>query len=249
MAILSLLFGKTKGSKIQVSKTLGALGSIVGTPQSLVIDASIAISHDTEATPTEYPVEEGSKISDHIMVEPATVTIEGIITDTPLGFEALASGLLTAGARAVASKALGGLGATAGAIVGGSIGALLSTSDNKVRDSYLFLRELQTERVTFTLVTSLQSYSNMVLQRLSVPQETKFGNSLKFTATMKQIRIVSSFLKILPEGTLDAAVADAMTNISEGDKLGVNLTGLNAASRRAATAGSRTVGLISEFVH
>lgn len=218
MALLSLLFGTQKGTAIKVSKTLGALGTVLGVPQTLTIDAALKITHDSEANPTEHPVEEGSKISDHIQVETPTVTIEGIITDSPLGLLSIAAGALTSGARAVALKQAGGLGAAAGALVGGSIGSLLNTSSNKVRDSYLLLRELQIQRVTFTLITSLQTYSNMVLQKLSVPQEPEWGNALKFTITLKQIRLAASFKKQVIDGTVEASAVDAATNITEGGK-------------------------------
>jgi hypothetical protein len=48
------------------------------------IDAMISISPTSVAQVTQHPVEEGSDISDHIILNPQTVVIEGVVTDTPL---------------------------------------------------------------------------------------------------------------------------------------------------------------------
>ena len=67
--VLSLLFGK----KYQKGK----IGSVE-------LDVTMREDHRYSSRVTNYPVEEGSTLSDHIINEPAEITLEGIVTDSPL---------------------------------------------------------------------------------------------------------------------------------------------------------------------
>lgn len=49
------------------------------------IDASLSETHSYSCEVTEYPVEQGSAISDNVRPKPIVVTIEGIVSDTPIG--------------------------------------------------------------------------------------------------------------------------------------------------------------------
>ncbi len=48
------------------------------------VDAAITEEHAFDADVTDYAVEKGSNISDNIRSRPAKVTIEGVVSDTPL---------------------------------------------------------------------------------------------------------------------------------------------------------------------
>lgn len=68
---LSLLFGK-KYARTAIS--------------SVVLDAVLTEDHQYNARVTNYPIEDGRIISDHIINEPETVQITGVVSDTPLSF-------------------------------------------------------------------------------------------------------------------------------------------------------------------
>lgn len=68
---LSLLFGK------KYART-----SVAG----VVIDAVLTEDHAYNSRVTNYPVENGLIISDHIINEPDTLQITGVVSDTPLSF-------------------------------------------------------------------------------------------------------------------------------------------------------------------
>lgn len=51
---------------------------------SVFLDATISEDHSYNSRVTSYPVETGGIISDHIINEPETLTITGIVSDTPL---------------------------------------------------------------------------------------------------------------------------------------------------------------------
>ena len=67
--VLSLLFGKKYAQ------------SNVG---GIFLDATISEEHIYNSRVTNYPVEDGRIISDHVINEPETLQITGIVSDTPL---------------------------------------------------------------------------------------------------------------------------------------------------------------------
>lgn len=67
--VLSLLFGKKY-----------AQSSVGG----IFLDATLTEDHQYNARATSYPIETGGDITDHIINEPETLNITGIVTDTPL---------------------------------------------------------------------------------------------------------------------------------------------------------------------
>lgn len=48
------------------------------------LDVTLREVHSYNSRVTNYPIEEGSILSDHIINEPTIVVLEGIVTDTPL---------------------------------------------------------------------------------------------------------------------------------------------------------------------
>lgn len=67
--VLSLLFGK-KYAQTSIS--------------NVVLDAVITEDHNYNSRVTSFPVENRLNISDHIINEPETLTISGVVSDTPL---------------------------------------------------------------------------------------------------------------------------------------------------------------------
>ena len=53
---------------------------------SVFFDATLSETHETSSTTTNFPVEDGSFISDFVITNPETLNISGLITDTPLNF-------------------------------------------------------------------------------------------------------------------------------------------------------------------
>ena len=145
-----------------------------------VIDASITESHTYESQVTEFPVEQGSAISDNVRPMPISVTIEGIVSDTPIGIMAdlrnneHGDQAFLPTTDAATAKARGDLQSAP------SIDALAAML--AIRDA----------RQPVPIVTSLASFDNMVLINLEVPRDATTGYALRFTATFKQITIVTN---------------------------------------------------------
>lgn len=54
------------------------------TINGFAIDASLSEDHTFDNEITEYPIEDGSVITDHVRRKPTQVVIEGLVSDTPL---------------------------------------------------------------------------------------------------------------------------------------------------------------------
>lgn len=58
--------------------------TLFGTTNVVEFDATLSEKHDSGARATEHPVEEGANTTDHVRPELDVVSLEGIITNTPL---------------------------------------------------------------------------------------------------------------------------------------------------------------------
>lgn len=75
MSLLTLLFRSLAGA--------AGLPTQIGL---LTVDVTLQESHEFGARATDWPVEEGTVITDHVRLEPRALTIEGFVTDTPIAF-------------------------------------------------------------------------------------------------------------------------------------------------------------------
>lgn len=54
-----------------------------GQTYTMELDASVHEQHDETATITDHPVERGSNVADHLRPDPKSISIEGVISNTP----------------------------------------------------------------------------------------------------------------------------------------------------------------------
>lgn len=66
----------------------------------LVIDCSLSETHSFDSEITDNPVERSADVSDHKRLKPETLTISGLVSNTPLGDAANESDAAKRGARA-----------------------------------------------------------------------------------------------------------------------------------------------------
>ena len=83
--ILDLLVPR---KRVTFSVDTGEAGFFIGNPVTL--DASTDETHSSESEITDFPVEEGANISDNSRPKPARLTIQGVVTGTPLDITAIA---------------------------------------------------------------------------------------------------------------------------------------------------------------
>lgn len=142
----------------------------------LSIDAVIKECHELRSQVTEHPIESGASFCDHVSNLPATIQLEGIISNTPLTLIGVTA--LTSLSNFIADQ-----------------------SNNIAEQAYKTLEDIFAKRTPISISTSLKDYDNMVLESLSVERGGGLWDSLHFRATAKQIRIADlAMIKIdIPE--------------------------------------------------
>lgn len=134
-------------------------GNFIGT---IELDVIIKESAQSSATITSNPVENGADVNDHIIINPMTFTIDGIVSDTKVSI-------------------LGGLTSTA-----------FTIDDTPSKNAWESLLQLQAERIPFTLEQNLKSYDNVVIENITTSQDKDTSNALIFSANLKEIIFVGS---------------------------------------------------------
>lgn len=190
-----------------VAGVTGIASGVLGNPEKVQfipsnggtafqLDVSVSEEHSRDSVPTQFPVEDGSNISDHIFISPFQLSITGVISDTPLGtIASYAKEALTSAASALAPPL--------GIVVPSAAYALYSALQKVPSPSvtaYAQLLKLQAGDPTtspptppqpFDVLTKLYRYSNMVIKSISVPRDAGTGTVLKFTAVMQELLIVA----------------------------------------------------------
>jgi hypothetical protein len=146
------------------SKNLGlefpsaALSSRVALP----VDAIITEAFAKTTEPTNSPVEDGSDVSDHVVLKPDKLTLECVVSDTPVS--------LLAALGSFASRG----------------------KTSPVLDCITFLNALVESRQLFDFVGSMQYYKGYVMTSWVPIKNSKLGSSIEFTCQMQKLRIVNS---------------------------------------------------------
>jgi hypothetical protein len=143
------------------------------------LDAVTAESHAHAAQVTEFPIESGASINDHVIQKPDAVKLSGIVTNTPLpsnlGWD-------------VRSFVAGGIARTFG---------------RRASDAYWALLELKEAGTPVSLRTDLRDYMEMVLTSINVPRE--HGDALFAELSFQKVSRVGT--RTVPVPTIPKAAA------------------------------------------
>lgn len=143
------------------------------------IDVTQVETHTFNHTITRKPVQDGGVISDNILIEPDSVTIQGIFTDQTA------------------------FGATAEMINSVIDGVDRRTNMPMWEDKLAKLHEIRKMREPFTLVTSLGTYKNMFFDGpITVNRDLTTSDALFFTATLTGINIIASRTTQVPASAM-----------------------------------------------
>lgn len=176
---------------------MGLLGSILSTPKRVQfiqnnktvvqLDASIHEEHSRSSPATEFPVENGTDISDHVIIKPFKLTITGIISDTPIGN---AKQLLTEVATTLTSRLVPPIGVVAAGAGYAAFQALSSSKSPSVA-AYGQLLQLQQNAQPVDVFTTLYRYKSMWIDNISAPRDAETGKALMFTISLSQLILVT----------------------------------------------------------
>lgn len=140
------------------------------------MDLAISEAHSFPGEVTKYPVESGPDIGDHIRDLPEEITLECIVSDSPIGE---VSDHPSRQNSLDAQQALL------------SSGFEPETPLPSV-DALAKLREIKARRQPVTVETSLGTFLSMAFVDLDVPRDKDKNNALFFTAKFTRINIVTN---------------------------------------------------------
>lgn len=160
-------------------------------------------AHELVAEVTDHPVEDGSDVSDNVRLKPRELTFTNGIVSDTP------------------------IGAIATDTTRGDISGTYS------QDAYNRLENIWLARQPVTVVTRLKKYENMILDRLSINDDSKTSHALVFTAHFKQVTIVKN-------KRVTVAVANLLGGQNLGGKGGhvhpANVTYVQSANPASAAA-------------
>jgi hypothetical protein len=149
----------------------------------LFIDVLVTEEHSFESDVTDYPVESGGTISDNIRRKPIIVSIEGIVSNSPL--DALRA--VIGEARAQTPPPTPVFGPQPPPVIGPETPPL-----DRAQEALAFLMSIWEAGETVTLRTSLGTFRKMAMSSLNVPRSKDVGDALKFSARFQQITTVTN---------------------------------------------------------
>lgn len=162
-------------------------GAIIGT---LRLDMTVDENHQLENQVTEYPIEEGGNISDHIRQLPDKLTLNGLVTNTPINLTQQSNAEIITNAqgkfevrnleRAIVNNR-----------VISAFEQLLTMSGRKVNGETI-------DPQIIKVVTGLRVYTNMAIQTISVPRSKITGLALRFNITLINVIKVDSETIAIP---------------------------------------------------
>lgn len=246
MSSLAGGLGNVVGQAAGLSKSAGLLQELVGQSGRaqilrpgygciLQFDACINEQHGRDAQVTTNPVEDGSVVSDHIVVQPVNVMVTGVVSDTPL-YDA--KRFLTQSIGNAVSSLVPPLGVIAAA----TAYQLTHPQDSAFspsKEAYRTLMQLAagdpsasppTLPAPFTMLTAYARYPNMVVKSLQMPRDASTSGVCVFTLQLEQIQLVTpqyvnvAYIENKPlgaskkkKGEQEAERSEALENFNAGD--------------------------------
>lgn len=152
-----------------------------GAPWVLEIDATPSRSWEDVAEITEHPVESGPAVSDHVRPQNGVVTMECVVSDTPLF---------------VPSSFVGGAAPVTEPLQLPTQGAATvqrwSAPVERVRLVDAALLAVVQGGTLVTLSTDLRRITDLAVRRYAPAESPDTGRSLRFTLELKRVRVVST---------------------------------------------------------
>jgi hypothetical protein len=138
---------------------------------SVKLDAVLTETHDNRFRLTKNPVELGADITDNAFIEPKTVTISAVVTDTPIGIAAI------------------------GEIIDNVTGLFGTSSDENITRSsaaYNSVIALAGTREPLELQTNLKLYENMVITGVNTSQNKDTSRAVNMIIKLEEVLIVET---------------------------------------------------------
>lgn len=207
---------------IEWTDETGALGAIE-------VDATKSRGWELPAEVTEHPVETGAAITDHVRPLNGTITLEGVITNSPLVIPATqAVGV----ALSPYNATLPGAERARATVVG------LTTRLDRRRVCDRLLAALVGSGTMVSLTTSLRTATDLAITRYKVDESSETGDALAFVLELKQLRFA----------TVTRAAVPAVRRLQVPQQRGTQQAENSSALYRAGRGGVRAYDRAREYL-
>jgi hypothetical protein len=160
-----------------------------GQSVSIGLDAAIRQTHNETADITSHQVETGLPATDNIRPLPFKITIEGMVTNTPV----VPASTQMRGATGRFQSTDITVQQPGGKTTTRQMQALVFSAEfDRVRDVYSDLVDAKNAGALFTVDTTLKHYENMAISSINLPVDAQSGSSITFTIEMQEVRIVET---------------------------------------------------------
>lgn len=223
---------------------MGLVGQILGksrrvqfiqNDQTVIeLDCSIQETHARQVVATQFEVEDGTTISDHLIVKNQKLEVQGLISDTPIG--TIQSILNTVIGTALPARGVVSI------AVGQALFSALSGSSSPSVNAYAQLLQLQLARQPLSVITTLRRYDKVFITDISAPRDSGTGQSLIFTMSLEQLKIVSPQTVVLTNFKSADLAADK-ARLNKLNKGNAALDALKKGESDALKVGRTTLGV------
>jgi hypothetical protein len=132
------------------------------------LDVRKSSTYSFKSKITEFPVDDGSQITDNRNVLPDEISLEGFVSDSPL--------------TTIASNNLG-LKGDASALVG---------ANSVTQGAYDALIDIHRNNKFLMVVTEYATFEDMAIEELEIPRDAEKGLGFYFSLKLKQVKIVQN---------------------------------------------------------
>ena len=150
---------------------------LMDTVTEVPLDVVSARTYRFAAKVTENPIEDGSVINDHVVEQPDVVTVEGIVSDTPV---TRASGVTSPAEVKTKGNVEPGLG------------------ERRSQGAYDLMEDIYRGRLLCTLICEFTMFDDMILEQWEVQKSKDRTGGLFFSATFKKLVTVETLTGQLP---------------------------------------------------
>lgn len=172
----------------------------------LILDASHIENIKYSSKLTDHYVENGSVISDHILLQPVSLSLEGSITDDSIDIVGYAQNIFNLPKISFANT-------------------ILSNKGAKQVAAYELLTSLYNSKSLVTVVAYLDTFTDMAIENLVFPNDANTGNRLFFKIELKKANFAT--VKMVNVGTLSGSTnsgKNLQDMVSKKTNLGIQQT-------------------------
>ena len=171
-------------------------------------DVCSNVTHEMDADVTKSTVEDGSDITDHVILKNKKASFEIIISDTPLNnitstAEGQSEPLTADKIKKTGDSSLG---------FSRISGLILDKTFTKAQDAFNLLEELRDRRALISAILGFKKYKNAVIANLRVTQNTSNTGSLNASLTIEEIRMVKTETTQIPAKKVHKSVESSATS-------------------------------------